>query len=125
MTADIDRSVAVSHVMSLTEARCNRHDRYDHTLLIYLGLLSLSTTRIESSVLIGLKFFFCEFSVTFRVIVKATISQFLSDRYKQRFAIRDRCPVCNVGVLWPNGWMDQDATWHGGRLRPRPHCVRW
>ena len=26
------------------------------------------------------------------------------------------CPVCNVGVLWSNGWMDQDqdATWHGG-----------
>jgi len=25
----------------------------------------------------------------------------------------DHCPVCpsvNVGVLWPNGWMDQDAT---------------
>jgi len=20
--------------------------------------------------------------------------------------------VCNVGVLWPNGWMDQDATWY-------------
>ena len=20
------------------------------------------------------------------------------------------CPVCNVGVLLPNGWMDQDAT---------------
>jgi len=35
------------------------------------------------------------------------------------------CPVCNVGVLWPNGWMDQDKTWHGGRPRPRPHCVRW
>ena len=33
--------------------------------------------------------------------------------------------VCNVGVLWPNGWMDQDETWHGGRPRPRPHCVRW
>ena len=28
-------------------------------------------------------------------------------------------------VLWPNGWMDQDATWHGGWPRPRPHCVRW
>jgi len=28
------------------------------------------------------------------------------------------CPVCNVGVLWPNGWMDQDETWHGGRLGP-------
>jgi len=22
------------------------------------------------------------------------------------------CPVCNVGVLWPNGWIDQDETWH-------------
>jgi len=32
--------------------------------------------------------------------------------------------VCNVGVLWPNGWMHQDETWHGGRPRPRPHCVR-
>jgi len=30
--------------------------------------------------------------------------------------------VCNVGVLWPNGWMDQDETWHGGRPRPRTHC---
>ena len=18
------------------------------------------------------------------------------------------CPVCDVGILWPNGWMDQD-----------------
>jgi len=24
------------------------------------------------------------------------------------------CPVCDVGVLWPNGWMDQDATWYEG-----------
>ena len=22
-------------------------------------------------------------------------------------------------LLWPNGWMDQDATWHGGRSRPQ------
>jgi len=28
------------------------------------------------------------------------------------------CPVCNVGVLWPNGWLDQDETWHAGRPRP-------
>jgi len=25
--------------------------------------------------------------------------------------------VCNVGVLWPNGWMDQDETWHASRPR--------
>jgi len=45
--------------------------------------------------------------------------------------LSDRCPVClsctvcNVGVLWPNGWMDQDETWHAGRPRPWPHCVGW
>ena len=27
-------------------------------------------------------------------------------------------------VLRPNGCMDQDATWYGGRPWPRPHCVR-
>jgi len=39
------------------------------------------------------------------------------------------CPVClsvcNVGVLCPNGWMDQDETWHAGRPRPWPQCFRW
>ena len=35
------------------------------------------------------------------------------------------CPVCNVGVLCPNGWMDEDKTWLAGRPRPWPHCVRW
>jgi len=25
-------------------------------------------------------------------------------------------------LLWPDGCMDQDATWYGGRPRPRPHC---
>ena len=34
-------------------------------------------------------------------------------------------PPCNVDVLWPNGWMDQDTTWYGGRPRPRGHCLRW
>jgi len=35
------------------------------------------------------------------------------------------CHVCDVGVLWPNGWMDQHATWYGGRPLPWPYCVRW
>jgi len=25
----------------------------------------------------------------------------------------------------PNGSMDQDETWHAGRSRPWPHCVKW
>ena len=34
--------------------------------------------------------------------------------------------VCEPGVLWPNGWMDQDETWHAGRPPlPWPQCVRW
>jgi len=33
--------------------------------------------------------------------------------------ILDPCLLC------PNGCMDQDATWYGGRPRPRRHCVRW
>jgi len=28
-------------------------------------------------------------------------------------------------LLWPNGWMHQDATWYGGRPLPRRLCVRW
>jgi len=32
--------------------------------------------------------------------------------------------VRNVSVLLPNGWMDQDVTWYGGRPRTKPHCVR-
>jgi len=31
------------------------------------------------------------------------------------------CPC----TLWPNGWMDQYATWYGGKPRPRRRCVRW
>jgi len=44
----------------------------------------------------------------FWAIVCKTVSPMLSDH----------CPVlsvCNVGVLWPNGWMDQNETWHEGR----------
>ena len=26
--------------------------------------------------------------------------------------------VCDVGVLWPNGWIDKDETWHGGSFGP-------
>jgi len=26
--------------------------------------------------------------------------------------------------MWPNGWMDEDATWYGSKPRPMPHCVR-
>ena len=35
-------------------------------------------------------------------------------------------PVFGPCLLWPNGWMDEDATWYGSRPRPRPQrCIRW
>jgi len=42
-----------------------------------------------------------------------------------RTVVLSVCTVCSVGVLWPNGWMDQDATWYRDRPQPRPQCVRW
>jgi len=34
-------------------------------------------------------------------------------------------PVFGPYSLWPNGWIDQDATWYEGtcRFRPTPHCA--
>ena len=34
-------------------------------------------------------------------------------------------PIFGPCLFWPNGWMDQDATWYQGRPWPRRHCVRW
>ena len=36
-----------------------------------------------------------------------------------------RGPIFRPCLLWRNGWMDQDGTWHGGRPWSRPHCARW
>jgi len=49
----------------------------------------------------------------------------LADRCLSVCPVYPVLPVCNVGVLWPDGWMDRDETWHAGRPWPWPHCVRW
>ena len=33
-------------------------------------------------------------------------------------------PIFGSHLLWPNGCMDQDGTWYGGRRRPTRHCIR-
>jgi len=43
---------------------------------------------------------------------------------KVRPMLSDCCPVCDIGALWPNSWMDQDETWRASRPRTWPHCVR-
>jgi len=34
-------------------------------------------------------------------------------------------PIFGAFLLWPNGWIHQDATWYGCRPQPRGLCVRW
>jgi len=34
-------------------------------------------------------------------------------------------PIFDPCLLWPNGWMDQHATWYRDMPQPRRHCVRW
>jgi len=34
-------------------------------------------------------------------------------------------PIFGPCLLWPNGWMNQGGTWHGGGPWSRPHCARW
>ena len=34
-------------------------------------------------------------------------------------------PIFGPCLLWSNRSIDQDATWYGGRPRPKPRCVRW
>jgi len=55
----------------------------------------------------------------FWATVCKTVRPMLSDR------CLTVCPVCDVGTLWPNGWMDQDETRHARRPRTWPPCVRW
>ena len=42
---------------------------------------------------------------TFMVFGRPFIKQFA---LRYRTVVLSICPVCDVGVLWPNGWMDQD-----------------
>jgi len=60
------------------------------------------------------------YGVSFWATVCKTVRPMLSDRCPSCLS----CPVCD-GVLWPNGWTDQDETWPACRPRPWPDCFRW
>ena len=36
-----------------------------------------------------------------------------------------KSPILGPFLLSPNGWMNQDGTWHGGGPWSKPHCTRW
>jgi len=63
----------------------------------------------------------------FWATVCKTVRPMLSERCLSACHSLSVCPaisVFDVGVLWSNGWTDQDETWHPGRPWPWPHCVR-
>jgi len=69
--------------------------------------------------------------IAFWVTVCKTVRPVLSDRCLSVCLSCLSCPVCpvchvcDVDVLWPNGWTDQDETWHAGRPGTWPHSVGW
>jgi len=59
------------------------------------------------------------FNRFFWTTVSKTVRPMLSDRCVVLSGpVLSVCPVCDICVLWPNGRMDQDETWHAGRPWP-------
>jgi len=47
--------------------------------------------------------------------------------FDNKIVVRTDIPTWIVAyptLLWPNSWMDEDATWYGSRPLRRPHCIR-
>ena len=58
---------------------------------------------------------FCFDSVSITFVHMASARAYVGMSCLYRPIVGYCLSVCNVGVLWPNGWMDQDATWYGSR----------
>ena len=67
----------------------------------------------------------CDHYRVFNLLVGRLFLKRFALAYQRPLSVCPVLSVCGIGVLWPNGWMDQNATWYGSRSRPTPHCVRW
>ena len=118
---------------------CNIVIRFDvdrcRWLTGYIGLPFSNSWKAKNKGKIAIKStgFVAPLVSNFWVTVCKAVRPILSDRWLSCLSVLSSLSVClsvylyvqlyvcNVGGLWPNGWMDQDKTWHAGR----PHCVRW
>jgi len=102
--------------LDLDSVKVNQHAKYDLSTVCpkchNFGLLQLWHTCTD----------FDEFSATVCKMVRLCYRSFVCMCLS--FCLSFCLSVCNVGVLWPNGWMDQHGTWHAGRPLTRPHCIR-
>jgi len=87
----------------------------------YLNFTQADFTRISPRSCYG--FFFTSIGVNASVFGRPYIKRFAL--CYRPLSVLSCLSVCDVGVLWPKGWMDQHATLCGGRPRLRRHCVRW
>ena len=74
----------------------------------------------------GIYLFVNIFSLTYFVCL--SVPRRLLTQSHKKFKVQKGCtqpPQFSAHVLWPNGWMDQDATWYGCRPQRRRLCVRW
>jgi len=81
------------------------------TALSCLSVCDYHTNRFFSAISVFGRPFVKRFALCYRTVVLSVCLSVLS--------------VCDVRALWPNGWTDQDETWHAHASRPRrrTHCV--
>jgi len=72
----------------------------------------LSCTTVPNFVVIGLTVAKIWRFFSFWATICKTVRPMLSDRCLSVLS------VCDIRALWPNGWTDQDETWHVARPRP-------
>jgi len=70
-----------------------------------------------------------EYQISFNYLLRYEIVLIFGRPFVEQFAlcyqttvvclsVLSVCPDCDVGVLWPNDWMDQGETRRAGRLGP-------
>ena len=91
--------------------------------VMFSGHVCLITNRVTEKVIGGFSWnlrtnIMLQELLNFWATVCKTVRLMLSDRCHVCSVCLSVCPVClsvcDVGVLWPNGCMDQDETWHSG-----------
>jgi len=66
--------------------------------------------------------------IVHRFRIGATVCKTVRPCYRTVVLPCPVCPVCDVRALWPNGWTDQDETWHAGsppNYRPKSVAAKW
>jgi len=60
----------------------------------------------------------CDHYRVFNLLVGRLFLKRFALAYQRPLSVCPVLSVCGIGVLWPNGWMDQNATCYGGRWGP-------